>query len=173
MILSKYDDFKKLTSTQKILNELLEEFNEGFLEKMKLNTTLRIKNFLIKHEIEVIDVIACYEDNKKSRPIIHHPHTFYDVAIKTIRNYLKTEENYSQYEYNEADDAYLDLLSKAIRTKKSNTKNLKNTLLDEIDKIYESINDVSLNNDFKQEIEVINGLKKKIVSNIKNTDLIF
>lgn len=172
MILSKYDDFKQLTSTQKILNELLEEFNEGFLEKMKLNTTLKIKNFLIKNEIEVVDVIACYEDNRKSKPVIHYPHTFYDIAIKTIKSYLSTENDSIEYEDNEFEKANIDMINKAIKSKNTSTKNLKNNLLDEIDSIYEKMHNETSKKELEKEIEIISGLKRKIVFNIKNSDYI-
>lgn len=172
MILSKYEDFKKLTSTQKILNDLLEEFNEGFLEKMKLNTTLRIKNFLVKNEIEVVDVIACYEDNRKSKPVIHHPHTFYDIAIKTIKSYLSTEDDSIEYEENEFEKAHLDMINKSIKSKNTNTKNLKNNLLDEIDSIYEKMHNETSKKEVEKEIQIINGLKRKIVYSIKNNNFI-
>lgn len=161
MFLSEYNDFKKLTSTQKILDELLSNYNEKFLEKMWLNTTKRIKNFLIKNEIEVLDVIACFENNNKSKPIIHHPHTFYENAMEVINTHLETWDDslYDNYKLNELIGS--NIINNIIKNWKEITKKVKIAILEGLDKIYEDMNNKDIQNNLKREIEYVDRIKRK------------
>ncbi|MBW7954275.1 hypothetical protein H3C61_00480 [Candidatus Gracilibacteria bacterium] len=164
MFLSKYEDFKQLTSTQKILDELLSNYNEKFLEKMGLNTTKRIKNFLIKNEIEVVDVIAYFENNRKSKPIIHHPHTFYENAMEVINTHLETGDDslYDNYRLNELIGS--NIINNIIKNGKEITKKVKIAILEGLDKIYEDMNNKDVQNDLKREIEYVDRIKRKFSS---------
>lgn len=164
MFLSEYNDFKKLTSTQKILDELLSNYNEKFLEKMWLNTTKRIKNFLIKNEIEVVDVIAYFENNKKSKPIAHDPHTFSKDATDVIEKYLKSWDD-SKYDNCKVEELITsNRITIPTKKKREDIRKAKILELEELDKIYEDMNSENKQEELKKEIEYVDRIKRKFSS---------
>ncbi len=170
MFFSKYNDFKKLTSTQKILDELLDNYDEDFLEKMWLNTTIKIKNFLVKQNIEVVEVISCFKDNNKSKPIAHYPHTFYEIAIKVINKHLENWDDSKCSNSKLEKILTWNKISNIIDECDQIMEKCRKNKLDELDKIYENIHKKNTQVEFEKEIKYINDFKSKIVLNIKNND---
>lgn len=161
MFLSEYNDFKQLTSTQKILDELLKNYNEKFLEKMWLNTFQKIKNFLIKNNVEVVDVIACFKYNDKSRPIAHYPHTFLKDAMDVIEEHLKNWDN-SLYDNSKLESLITwNKITNIIDEDDKIKKEWKRNKLNKLEQVYEDMNSKNNQVELEKEIEYIDRIKSR------------
>lgn len=161
--LSKYDKFEELVSTQELLESIIWTYDEKFIKKMRLDSPLKIKRFLEKRNVFVVDVIACFENNNLSKPISHYPHTIYESAINMICDYLDFYYDFSSKFEKENEEEKVDKINSAINNYRDEVRKLKQNQLKQLDELYEAMNSKFSKKELLEEIEVINNLKEKVI----------